>query len=220
MPLSHLDQEADAPEPCLLPRLLPGFLPPSRSVVDLLITYSGAALASPASLQVQAVAHARLASWVPPAQAQAQNFFPKLFPPGAPQHTHTHPTTHNPQPYPHPAAPTQAHPIHPTPPLPCTWSRTYLPIHPLPQRPSQSEGTIQPHCGLVLHLANLARTDVCFQSTLFCAPCTLPPLRPRSGRHNRPTPTQLTRHPTTVRSKSQRQALSFSPPAGHTSSRL
>lgn len=97
MPLSHLDQEADAPEPCLLPRLLPGFLPPSRSVVDLLITYSGAALASPASLQVQAVAHARLASWVPPAQAQAQNFFPK-YSHLAPPSTHTHipqPTTHS-----------------------------------------------------------------------------------------------------------------------------
>lgn len=97
----------------------------------------------------------------------------------------THSPNPHPHPYPHPAAPTQApvtkstkahqstHPIHTVPPCPCPApylgprkTKKNLPAYPLTpttaQSVSQSEGTIQPHCGLVLHLANLARTDVCF----------------------------------------------------------
>lgn len=156
-----------------------------------------------------------LALWVP----AGPNFVCPKYPtsPAGDSHQTSQPdrqTTRNPQ-------STPLSTSHPAPALHLVKNqRTYQSIHPLPQRPSQSEVPVRPHCGPVLHLANLVRTDLAFQTCcafFACTTCTLktyalvqegiPDLRQLNS-PGPPTTTTAATTTTTLRPKGQRQPSS------------
>lgn len=114
------------------PDFLPGFLPPSRSVVDLLITYSGAALASPASSSCSP----RSPCLVGAASPKPKISFPNI-PTWRPQHAH--PTTHTIHIHIH-IPPHQPKPIQSIPPRPTLHLVKNLPAYPPTPTAAQSVG--------------------------------------------------------------------------------
>lgn len=129
------------------------------------ITYSGAAVASPA----KASCCPRSLCLVGAASPKPKISFPNI-PTWRPQHAH--PTTHNPHPYPHPAAPSPAHPIHPTPPYPAPGQEpTCLSTH-------SHNGPVSRRAQYNLIAALFCTSPILLALTLtsrvsLCAPCTL-----------------------------------------------